>query len=365
VAHDLNNLLSGTVSYPELLLLELPEDSPLRRPIETIKNTGDKAAAIVEDLLTLGRRGVGIFEVLNLNLLISEYLNSPEYKKLMSFHSGVTMENDLEPDLLNMSGSAVHLSKTVMNLVSNAAEAMPEGGKLNISTENGYIDQPIGGYERVAEGDYVVLTVSDTGAGMSSEDMERIFEPFYTKKVMGKSGTGLGMAVVWGTVSDHNGYIDFQSVESEGTTFTLYFPATREELINQKPRQITENYMGKGETILIVDDVEEQREIASEILIKLGYSVKTAVSGEEAVAYMQNNSADLVILDMIMHSGIDGLETYKRILDIHPGQKAITVSGYSETKKVREAQKLGAQVYIKKPYAMEKIGMSVRAELDN
>ena len=365
VAHDLNNLLSGTVSYPELLLLELPEDSPLRRPIETIKNTGDKAAAIVEDLLTLGRRGVGIFEVVNLNLLISEYLNSPEYKKLMSFHSGVAMENDLEPDLLNMSGSAVHLSKTVMNLVSNAAEAMPEGGKLTISTENGYIDQPIGGYERVAEGDYVVLTVSDTGAGMSSEDMERIFEPFYTKKVMGKSGTGLGMAVVWGTVSDHNGYIDFQSVESEGTTFTLYFPATREELISQKPRQITENYMGKGETILIVDDVEEQREIASEILIKLGYSVKTAVSGEEAVAYMQNNSADLVILDMIMHSGIDGLETYKRILDIHPGQKAITVSGYSETQKVREAQKLGAQVYIKKPYALEKIGMSVRAELDN
>ena len=366
VAHDLNNLLSGTVSYPELLLMELPEDSPLRVPILTIRNTGDKAAAIVEDLLTLGRRGVGEFNVLNLNHLIDEYIYSPEYKKLMSFHPDVEMETDLDPNLMNLSGSAVHLSKTVMNLVSNAAEAMPEGGKLKISTENRYLDQPVGGDEDVLEGDYVVLVVSDTGAGMSAEDMERIFEPFYTKKVMGKSGTGLGMAVVWGTVSDHNGYIDFVSDTSEGTTFTLYFPATRKELTDRQPSlQITEDYMGKGETILIVDDVEEQLEIASGIMKKLGYSVVTATSGEEAVAYLQENSVDLVILDMIMHSGIDGLETYRRILDIHPGQKAITVSGFSETKKVKEVQKLGARVYIKKPYSLEKIGMSVRTELDN
>ena len=366
VAHDLNNLLSGTVSYPELLLMELPEDSPLRGPILTIKNTGDKAAAIVEDLLTLGRRGVGEFQIVNLNHLVTEYVNSPEYKKLMSFHSGVEMETDLDPNLMNLSGSAVHLSKTVMNLVSNAAEAMQEGGKLKISTENRYLDQPLGGYENVLEGDYVVLVVSDTGAGMSAEDMERIFEPFYTKKVMGKSGTGLGMAVVWGTVSDHNGYIDFVSNASEGTTFSLYFPATRKELTDlQQSPEVIENYMGKGETILIADDVEEQLEIASEIMKKLGYSVVTAASGEEAVAYLENNSVDLVILDMIMHSGIDGLETYKRILDIHPGQKAITVSGFSETKKVKEVQKLGARVYIKKPYSLDKIGMSVRAELDS
>ncbi len=366
VAHDLNNLLSGTVSYPELLLMELPEDSPLRGPLLTIRNTGDKAAAIVEDLLTLGRRGVGEFKVVNLNHLIEEYIHSPEYKKLMSFHTGVELETDLDPNLMNLCGSAVHLSKTVMNLVSNAAEAMPEGGRLKISTENRHLDQPLGGYENILEGDYVVLMVSDTGAGMSTEDMERIFEPFYTKKVMGKSGTGLGMAVVWGTVSDHNGYIDFVSNADQGTVFTLYFPATRKELTDLQPLPPTaEDYMGKGETILIVDDVEEQREIASEIMKKLGYDVVTAASGEEAVAYLENNAVDLVILDMIMHSGIDGLETYKRILAIHPGQKAITVSGFSETKKVKQAQKLGARVYLKKPYALEKIGMSVRAELDN
>jgi len=222
VAHDLNNILSGLVSYPELLLMDLPDDSPLKQPILTIKESGQKAAAIVQDLLTLARRGVSIREVLNLNMLIEEYLmnlnmlieeylKSPENQQIFEHHSGVTVETDLQPDLLNSMGSPVHLSKTIMNLVSNAAEAMPNGGKIRISTENRYIDKSLKGYDAVDEGDYATLTVTDTGIGISPEDIERIFEPFYTKKTMGRSGTGLGTAVVWGTVKDHNGYIDVQS----------------------------------------------------------------------------------------------------------------------------------------------------------
>jgi len=365
VAHDLNNLLSGTVSYPDLLLMDLPEDSPLRRPLLTIRNTGYKAAAIVEDLLTLGRRGVDTSEVVNLNSIISEFLKSPEYEKLKSFHPDVELETRLDMDLFNISGSPVHLSTTVMNLVSNAAEAMPDGGKLSISTDNRYIDRPISGYDHVEEGDYVILLVSDTGAGMSSEDMKRIFEPFYTKKVMGRSGTGLGMAVVWGTVKDHKGYIDIQSAEEKGTAFTICFPVTREKSAKEKSMMSAEDYMGKGESILIVDDVKEQREIASGILKKLGYSVSSVSSGEEAIDHVKNNSVDLLVLDMIMDPGIDGLETYKRILEFHPGQKAITVSGFSETENVKEVQRLSASVYIKKPYSLEKIGAAIRAELDN
>jgi len=365
VAHDLNNLLSGTMSYPDLLLMDLPEDSPLSKPLLTIRNTGYKAAAIVEDLLTLGRRGVETSEVVNLNAIIFEFLKSPEYEKLKSFHPEVEIETSLETDLFNISGSPVHLSTTVMNLVSNAAEAMADGGKLSISTDNQYIDKPISGYEHVEKGDYVILSVSDTGAGMSSEDMKKIFEPFYTKKVMGRSGTGLGMAVVWGTVKDHKGYIDIQSVEEKGTVFTIYFPITREKLADEKPMLSAGNYMGKGESILIVDDVKEQREIASRMLKKLGYSVSSVSSGEEAIDYMKNNPVDLLVLDMIMDPGIDGLETYKRILDSHPGQKAITVSGFSETENVKEIQRLSARVFIKKPYSLEKIGSAIRAELDN
>ena len=362
VVHDLNNVLSGIVSYPDLLLMDIPEDSPLRKPILTIKNSGKKAAAIVQDLLTLIRRGVNTSEVVNFNATISEYLKSPEYEKLRAFHPGVEVETDLEPDLLNVLGSPVHLYKIIMNLVSNAAEAMPDGGKLSISTENLYLDRPISGYDDVEEGDYVVLTVSDTGTGMSSEDMARIFEPFYTKKAMGKSGTGLGMAVVWGTVKDHKGYIDMQSAEGKGSAFIIYFPATRKRLAKEKSL-LLKDYMGNGESILVIDDVEEQREVASEMLGKLGYSVATVSSGEEAVDYMKDNSVDLLVLDMIMDPGIDGLETYKRILDLRPGQKAIIASGFSETEDVKEAQRLGAGAYLKKPYMMEKIGVAVKAEL--
>jgi len=315
----------------------------------------------------------------NLNQAINSYLKSPECEKLKEFHPDVKIESDLETNLLNIMGSHVHLSKSIMNLVSNAAEAMPDGGTIFISTQSKYLDNPIRGYDDVKEGDYVILTVSDTGIGISSEDMEKIFEPFYTKKVMGRSGTGLGMAVVWGTVKDHKGYIDIQSVEGkarpprlspterddggQGTTFTLYFPVTRKELAKDKSLLSIEDYMGKGETILVVDDVEEQREIASRILKKLGYSVTSVASGEEAIDYLKDNKADLLILDMIMDPGIDGLETYKKIIEFHPGQKAIIASGFSETKRVKKAQRLGAGKYIKKPYTLGKIGIAVKNEL--
>ncbi|OQY43968.1 MAG: hypothetical protein B6240_11375, partial [Desulfobacteraceae bacterium 4572_87] len=363
VAHDLNNILGGLVSYPELLLLQLPDDSPLRKSILTIQRSGEKAAAVVQDLLTLARRGVVVTEVVNLNDVIAEHLKSPEYENLQSVHPGVHMETHLEKDALNILGSSVHLSKTVMNLVSNAAEAMPEGGNLMVSTENRYIDRPIRGYDNVKEGDYVVFTISDTGTGISPDDIGKIFEPFYTKKKMGRSGTGLGMAVVWGTVKDHNGYIDVQSTEGKGTTFTLYFPVTRGSLVERAETSL-KDYMGKGEAVLVVDDVEEQRKIASDMLKELGYSVAFVSSGEEAVEYLRSNKVDLLLLDMIMDPGMDGLDTYKRILEIYPRQKAIIASGFSETDRVKEVQGLGAGAYIKKPFLLEKIGVAVKEELE-
>ena len=363
VAHDLNNILSGIVSYPDLLLMDLPADSPLKGPLTTIQQSGLKAAAIVQDLLTLARRGVAIAEVVNLNNIVSEHLTSPEFGKINKFHPGLQVKTDLDPDLLNISGSPIHLSKAVMNLISNAAEAMPGGGTIFISTQNRYLDKPIDGYDEIDEGDYVLLKISDTGIGISPNDKERIFEPFYTKKVMGRSGTGLGMAVVWGTVKDHRGYIDLKSTEGEGTTFTLYYPVTRESLQDDQPTAADFEIKGHGETILIADDVEQQRNIASLILNKLEYSVNAVSSGEEAIEYIKNNPTDLVVLDMIMDPGIDGLETYKKILEYKPDQKAIIASGFSETWRVKEAQRLGAGAYVKKPYTIENIGQAVAAEL--
>lgn len=364
VAHDLNNILSGIVSYPELLLMDLPEESPMRRPLTTIKNSGEKAATIVQDLLTLARRGVTAMEVVNLNDILEHYLSSPEMTRLKAYHPGVDIVSELDPGLLNILGSQVHLSKTVMNLTANAAEAMPEGGTVHISTSNRYVDLPVKGYDDVAEGDYAVMRIADSGVGISPEDMERIFEPFYTKKKMGRSGTGLGMAVVWGTVKDHKGYINIRSRPQEGTVLTLYFPATRQSVA--RPDQVVSlsDCAGGGESVLVVDDVQEQREIAAGMLRKLNYSVVTVESGEQAIEYMKTHAADLLVLDMIMDPGIDGLETYRRILENHPGQKAIIASGFSETDRVRATQRLGAGSYLRKPYTMEKLGLAVKRELE-
>lgn len=363
VAHDLNNILSGIVSYPELMLIDLPEKSPLREPIKIIQNSGQRAAAIVQDLLTLARRGVLISEIVNLNDIASEYLLSPEFEKLKTFHPLAKIQTHFDTSLLNIMGSPVHLLKTIMNLVSNAAEAMPDGGEILINTKNIYIDRPLRGYDEIEEGNYVALTVSDTGIGIADEEIGKIFEPFYTKKVMGRSGTGLGMAVVWGTVKDHNGYINVESTLGEGTTFKIYFPVTGKQKVKTKHSSNLVDYKGNGESILVVDDIEDQREIASRILSQLGYSVKSVPSGEEAAKLLEREKVDLVVLDMIMAPGIDGLETYKRIINLHPEQKAIIASGFSETERVKEAQQLGVGSYVKKPYAIEKIGQAVKAEL--
>ena len=364
VAHDLNNILSGIVSYPELLLMDLKDDSPLRKPILTIQKSGEKAAAIVQDLLTLARRGVETTEVVNLNSIVSEYLYSPEHARLELNHPNIIIDQNLDQNLLNILGSPVHLSKSVMNLVSNAAEAMLDGGSIVITTENRHMDRVKNGFDEIDKGDYATLVIADTGIGISPEDMERIFEPFYTKKTMGRSGTGLGMAVVWGAVKDHRGYLDIRSTEGKGTEITLYFPVTRKVFSKEAEMVSIQDFMGKGESILVVDDIREQRQIATEMLEKLGYAVTNLPSGEEAVEYLSHHTTDLLVLDMIMEPGIDGLETYRKILKIHPGQKSIIASGYSESARVKEAQLLGAGTYVKKPYLLEKIGRAIRAELD-
>ena len=364
VAHDLNNVLSGLVSYPELILMDLPEESPLQKPIRTIQRSGERAANIVQDLLTLARRGVSVAEVLNLNQVIHEYLKSPEYDNLRNHHPDFQLETDLADDLLDISGSPVHLAKTVMNLISNAAEATMHAGRIRIETENRYIDSPIKGYDDIEEGDYVVLTVTDNGIGISHEDIDRIFEPFYTKKVMGRSGTGLGMAVVWGTVKDHRGYIDIQSAPEQGTTATIYLPSTKEHRMQTRAPELVDNMIGDGERILVVDDVKEQREIATGMLTRLGYDVASVSSGEAAVDYVRRHRVDLLVLDMIMDPGIDGLETYRRIINIHPGQRAVITSGFSESDRVHAARKLGAGIYVKKPYRLEAIARAVRDVLN-
>ena len=363
VAHDLNNILSGLVSYPDLLLMDIPKDSRLHQSIALIQRSGVKAAAIVQDLLSLARQATGEKEIVNLNDVVNEYLHSPEYKELLSRHARVHTEVDLQADLLNIEGSSVHLSKALMNLLHNAFEAILIEGTVRISTYNRYLDQPLKAHERIPEGEYAVLSVADTGTGIHKDDLDRIFEPFFTKKKLGRSGTGLGMTLVWSTMRDSGGFIDVQTEEGRGSTFELYFPATRQEAPEKEKPFYLEDCLG-SEKVLVIDDIPEQREIAEVMLRKLGYNVRTAAGGEAAIEYLRREKVDILILDMIMDPGIDGCETYRRILEIHPRQKAIIASGFSESERVREAQRLGAGPYIRKPYSFEKIARAVRIELD-
>ncbi len=366
VAHDLNNVLSGIVSYPDMLLMDMPADSPLRGPIETIRESGLKAAAIVQDLLTLARRGVVTMQPVDINSMVKDYLDSPEHAKLMSIFPRVTVETHLENGLPPILGSEIHLKKSIMNLVSNAVEAVQHQGKVLIETGTRQLDMSYEGYQHIKPGNYVVLKISDQGAGIPPDDLKHIFEPFFTRKKMGRSGTGLGMAVVWGTIQDHKGFIDVRSRLGQGTVIELYFPVGRNKAgvpSREKPTFELSRLAGDGQKILVVDDMSDQRRLCKIMLEDLGYSVVTADSGQAAVEFLKKEVVDLVILDMIMEQGMDGLDTYKAILEIRPGQKAVIASGFAETGRVRQALELGVKAYLKKPYTVQNLAETVRKAL--
>mgnify|MGYP006283843285 CR=1 FL=1 len=362
VAHDLNNILSGVVNYPELLLMEPALPEKVRRGLETIQDAGSRAVAVVSDLLTVAR-GVAVGkEPLDLNLAVREYIQSPEHHGLLKHHPATAIQFDLQDDLLPVQASPVHVRKALMNLVTNAFEAVSGEGSVVLATSNRYVDRAIRGYDRVRPGEYGVLSVSDTGPGVPEEDLERIFEPFYTRKVMGRSGTGLGLAVVWNILRDHDGYIDLKT-GGTGTTFDLYFPITRDRKKEREAETDLEALRGRGERVLVVDDEEAQRDIAARMLSTLGYEAFEAAGGEEALAFLREREVDLVILDMIMDPGMGGRETWERIKALRPRQKAIIASGFTETEDVRKVQEAGAGAYIKKPYTLRKLGLAVRQEL--
>jgi two-component system, cell cycle sensor histidine kinase and response regulator CckA len=363
VAHDLNNILGGVVSLPDLLLAELdpPQGGETRAVLETIKESGTRAAAVVSDLMAMAKGIASAREVVSLNDLVQSYLLSGEYRALKERHPGVVLKTQLDPDLLGIKGTPINIKQALINLVVNAAEAIEHSGAIRVSTRNQYVDRALRGYDDVRVGEYAVLRVEDDGHGIEPRHLERIFEPFYTSKKLGRSGTGLGLAIVWNAIQDHDGYIDVQS-GPDGTSFELYFPITRERAAERGESSLAA-LVGQGERILVVDDEPQQRVIACKMLKSLGYEPEAVPSGERAVEYVEHHRVDLLVLDMIMDPGQGGRQTYEQIVRIRPGQKAIIASGYAETEDVRLAQSLGAGEYVKKPYTLEKLGRSVKLEL--
>jgi len=363
VAHDLNNILSGLTGYPELLLLQLPPESNLRSSILAIKEAGERAAAVVTDLLTVAR-GVASSKInANLNTLLREYLDSPEHHKLISVHPFVEHHHFLADNLPSIHCSPVHIKKCVMNLMTNAVEAIDRAGSVTITTTSIGADSSLAEERELKpHTEHVLLTVTDTGSGIAKENIGHIFEPFYTKKVIGRSGTGLGLTVVWNVVEENDGKIFVHSSE-QGTCFELYFPVSNGKESLKIHQDLSEDLNGNGEHILVVDDEPQLLDIADQMLTSLGYVVDSVSSGEAAIEFVKTRPVDLLIVDMLMDPGMNGRRMYEEICKIYPKQKAIIVSGFSENDDVKASIETGANEFLKKPYSIQQLGKSVKKAL--
>ncbi len=356
IAHDFNNLLSPLTAYPDLIRLECREGDAVLPLLDAMQTAAIQMADINQQLLTLGRRGHYNLEALSVAQLLDRLLDA------MVFPETVVLEKAFDQDLLPIQGGASQLDRAFTNLMTNALEAMSQIGQVTVTARNVYLDVPLRNYETIRRGEYVKVEVIDTGTGIDPQILDRIFDPFFTtKKADRKRGSGLGLSVVQAVTEDHDGYLDVATRPGEGTTFSLYFPITRERPSESK--EGAADLPVGTERILVVDDDPFQREVLTHLLAKLGYDVQTATSGEGAVAHVSENPQDLLMLDMIM-DGIDGAETYRRIKEIYPEQKALLFSGYAESERVAEAQRMGAGVFIRKPVGFHTIAVAVRRALD-
>jgi PAS domain S-box-containing protein len=356
VAHDFNNLLGPLVAYPDMIRCELSENHPAMSMLDDMQKAAEQMADINQQLLTLSRRGHYVQETFCLNETVRQAL-----AQMPGLPETLRIETDLDAGLMNTRGGSAQILRVILNLLSNARDAVRDNGTVRIRTENYYADQVTLKYGRIPKGEYVKVTISDTGCGILKEQLSRIFEPFFTTKTTDRQrGSGLGLSVVHAVMEDHNGFVDLSSTPGDGTSFFLYFPIARETGEIQRSDEIS----GGSESILVVDDDTTQREVAQKLLGKLGYIVTATESGEKAVEFLKCTPHDLLVLDMIMPDGMDGAETYRKALEINPFQKAVVVSGYAETDRIDMALKLGAGAYLRKPLTLKALAVSVRKELD-
>ena len=357
VAHDLNNILSGVVSYPDTLLSQFGYDHPMSDALLTIRDAGLRAASIVDDLLAVARPHPKTKEQVSVNEVVGEYLRSPEGLALQGVGSQVRLFSELEPSLPAVDSLPVSISKCVTNLVNNSLDSLAGDGVVRIASRSETIGD--GNKTLLPAGNYVVLSVSDNGPELPLTEKQRIFEPYYTTKELGRSGSGLGLTAVWNIVADHNGQVVVNSSPA-GTQFELFFPASA---IQQSKAVAHTGRSGNNERILVVDDEPSQRDVLSAMLDVLGYAVTTASSGEEALELMRHERFALLVLDMAMPPGLNGHQTYAAALRIEPRQKAIVSSGFLEPDDVRIASALGIETFLRKPYKLSDLAAAVRVNL--
>jgi signal transduction histidine kinase/CheY-like chemotaxis protein len=360
IAHDFNNLLTPLLAYPELIRREIPDHRLVNEYLDIMEKTATDMSRLTQQLLSLSRRGQVGNDVFNANTLVEPVVTLMQ----TVMPQAIQVQFDLANNLLPVKGSKDQLRRVIENLCQNAIDAMGDTGRLSIRTENVYLDAPVGQYGNVNVGEYVKISVGDTGMGIPEKVRDMIFDPFFTtKRGATHRGSGLGLSIVHGIVRDHGGYVDLDTAVGRGTTFYVYLPISRQPV----SKSAGENLPHGTERILVVDDDAPQVQVLVSLLEVLGYRVTGVLSGEEAVRLVRDEKKefDLVIQDMVLEAGMDGLDTFIELRKIHPGQRVMLISGFTKAaRKIAIAQQMGAGAYLRKPLVIERVARVVRSELD-
>lgn len=360
IAHDFNNLLQAILGYADMLLHKVPEGDRVSHGLQQIVRAAQRGSDLTRQLLTFSRKIESKMEAVDLNRVLEGLYGMLE----RTLPRMITIDLKLQEGLSHVHADPSQLEQVLMNLTLNARDAMPNGGRLTIETRNVFLGEEYCNlHPEVRPGEYVLLTVSDTGHGMDKETLQRIFDPFFTTKETGK-GTGLGLAMVYGIIKNHSGHILCHSELQQGASFKIYLPVSdspgeQEKTVRESPAA------GGHETILLVDDDEAIREVGADILSQYGYSVLTAVDGESALEIYasRKDDIDLILLDMSM-PGMGGRECLIRLVEMDPDVRVVIASGYSAHGPVKDAVHLGARNVVTKPYNVSEILGVIRKALE-
>jgi len=354
IAHDFNNILMGIQGNASLMLLKIDAEHPNYEKIKNVEKYVQNGTELTKQLLGFARRGKYLVKAADLNEII---------KKSSSLFARTKKEIRVHTNLYETLWTAEvdrgQIEQVLLNLYVNAWQAMSNGGDLHLQTKNVILNRSYAKPYKVEPGRYVKISVSDTGVGIDKETQERIFEPFFTTKEMGR-GTGLGLASVYGIIKSHGGYINVYSEKERGTVFTIYLPASEKEVLIEKKGAPAALIKGTG-TVLLIDDEKMIIEVGLELLEELGYTVLSAMSGQEAIDVFQKDqdNIDLVVMDMIM-PGMGGGETFDRLKEINPAVKVLLSSGYSIDGQATKILRRGCDGFIQKPFNMNQLAKKVQ-----
>ncbi|MCI5208890.1 MAG: response regulator [Candidatus Electrothrix sp. ATG2] len=368
VAHDLNNILSGVLHYPEQILRNLPEDSPLRPGLVSLRHSGQQAAVLVTDLLNAAKAGSAVKEITDLNKLIKKTLESEDVRDLFAKRPGIILRAQLYPTPLPVSCSPPHIRQCLQNLLLNACDTINtvgSTGTVTVFLDSKHLTASSPAYSNGTPGEYALLSIVDTGKSMSPVNRTHIFEPFYSKKFLKRGGSGIGLAIIPNIMEEHEGWVDLANTEAllsnteqdseQGNRFDLYFPTHSGQHIFSGKESCKEERSKKGQPVLLISPDKEIQDRVVNGMTRCGYRTMSVAEGTGAISYLNRHTVDLVILDLGGDQLMAGPELYEQILFLHPTQKTLVICTNPDSRSVKEVQQRGEVVLLQALFNQEQL----------